>query len=96
MIAWIDPSGKIYECPEGVLSPHYAVAESLLPHHEYPDDALMKLGWVKVGSSVYSRPIIDRPPTQAQINTLSELYLLSRLLVNNGTSYINYSQKFQT
>ena len=50
----------------------------------------MNLGWVLVGSSCYHSPIINKRPTQSQINSLDQLGLLDKLCILDNGYYINY------
>lgn len=66
---------------EEIISIHYAIAKQCFPDMEYPDDYVTKkLGWVLVGSSVYSCPVIYRKPTEKQIKTLKKLGIFHRLI----------------
>ena len=72
---FIDPFGKIYKYKgdddlEEIISLHYEIAAEIYPNEKYPDDKLMKLGWLQIGSSCYNSPIMHKLPTQAQINTM--------------------------
>ena len=58
----------------------------------HPKDFAMKQGWVMVGSRVYSEPIMQHEPTQAQIDTLYDLGLYRRLNILEGDFYINYAK----
>ena len=75
------------------ISLHYGIAAVLFPDIIYPKDPkdhVMKLGWVLVGSTVYGSPIIDKCPTQAQLNTLLDLDLYDRLLMQVNDHYPKY------
>lgn len=90
---WIDLYGKCHKFKgndEDIVSIHYEIAKLIYPNSNTPDDILMNLGWVLVGSSVYSCPIIHKKPTQAQINRLDKLNLLDRLCFLHNNSYPNY------
>ena len=99
---WIDRQGIIHKY-EGdmykeVTSFHYEIASNLFPDIKYPDspdDFLMKLGCVLVGSTVYSTPIIHKRPTRAQIKTLDELDLYDRLCFPHDGYMVNFD-KYQT
>ena len=92
---FIDTYGKIHRYKgevsgEQVISYHYQIAKTLYPELNHPDDFLKSLGWVLVGSTVYKDPFCDKIPTQAQINTLDRLDLLSRFMVLENGYYLNY------
>lgn len=90
---FIDTDGKCYKYDgddEEIVSIHYEIAHRLFPNAKSPDDVLMNLGWVMVGSSCYHTPIIHKKPTQAQINKLYELNLYYRLCRLYKDSYPNY------
>lgn len=92
---WIDRSGKTHKF-KGDLSEEYAsfhgeIASQLYPESNRPTDILMNLGWVMVGSTVYSHPIIHKAPSQAQINKLYELDLYKWLTFQHNGYYINYN-----
>lgn len=80
---WIDRGGKCHfftgseEDAEELISIHYAIAADLFPEIKYPNDPeayIEKLGWIKMGSSVYNCPIIiNKNPTRKQKNKLFEL-----------------------
>jgi len=93
---WIDTNGKTHklkgDLTKEITSIHYQIAKSLFPELEYPDDHLMKLGWILVGSSVYSCPIINAKPTRKQLNKLFELELYTRLCFKYKESYPNYDK----
>ena len=93
---WIDRSGKIHKF-KGDLSKEYAslhseIATQLYPESNRPTDILMNLGWVMVGSTVYSHPIIHKAPSQAQINKLYELDLYKWLTFQHNGYYIKYDE----
>ena len=72
---------------------HYGIAEKLFPKVDVPDDYVMdKLGWVMMGSSVYTTPIIHKKPTQAQIDKLFDLGKLDRLCFLYDHSYPNWEK----
>jgi hypothetical protein len=65
-----------------ITSMHYHIAQKLFPKIVYPkspDDYVMSLGWILVGSSVYHCPIIHKKPTDLQIKTLKDLDLFDYL-----------------
>lgn len=80
---WIDRSGNCYffkgskEDAEEIVSIHYAIAADLFPEIKYPNDPeiyIEKLGWIKMGSSVYNCPVIyNKRPTLKQKNKLFKL-----------------------
>lgn len=90
---FIDSTGtehKFLGDAENTVSIHYEIARSIYPDDDRPDDKLMELGWILMGSSVYSSPIIHKEPTQAQIDTLHNKGLLKRLCILNNGFYLNY------
>ena len=74
---WIDPQGKIYkftgqfEEALEIVSLHYWIALEIFPDAEYPQDSLIKLGWIPRGLTVAKD--YTKEPTQAQINTIDKL-----------------------
>jgi len=74
---FIDRTGRIYKyngnMMKDVVSIHYEIAYKLFPNMDNPDDYLMKLGWVMVGSSVHSSPITHKKVSQSQLDTLFDL-----------------------
>jgi hypothetical protein len=89
---FIDLQGNVhkYTLKEGedieeIYSIHLHIAEDLFPNVHNPDDYVCRLGWITIGSSVYSTPVCEKEPTQAQINTMFTLGLLNRLCVLNPT-----------
>ena len=92
---FIDRDGKCHKFKgddSDIISIHYEIAHSLYPDAKNPDNILMNLGWILVGSSVYSSPIIHKKPTQAQINKLYDLNLFDRLCFLHKNSYSNYKK----
>ena len=91
---YIDNRGKVHKyngdlnCE--IISFHRLISKNLFPDIEHADDYVRKIGYVLVGSNVYSCPICDRVPTQSQINRLDSLGLLKRLCVLNNGYYHNY------
>jgi hypothetical protein len=78
---WIDPDGKIQKWDKtwrnlgDYSSVHYAIARRMLPKVKFPkspDDVLLTLGWIIIGSASGGN-LIRKYPTQAQINTLYDL-----------------------
>jgi hypothetical protein len=63
-----------------IISMHYRIANELFPELKTPDDYVMELGWVMVGSSVYNCPVIHKKPTDKQVKTLEKLKLFDRLI----------------
>jgi len=97
---WIDRSGKIHMF-KGDLSQEYAsfhreIATQLYPESNKPTDILMNLGWIMVGGTVYSDPIIHKAPSQAQINKLDELDLYKHLTFLHNGYYISYKKYWFT
>ena len=78
---FIDRDGIIQkytgDLKDTVISMHYRIASDLFSDITYPqspdDHVTEKLGWVLVGSSVYTTPICYRRPTAAQLKTLQDL-----------------------
>lgn len=97
---YIDRSGKIHKLDinnidykiDDIVSFHYEIAKQIYPDVKSPDDVLMNLGWVMVGSCVYSIPIIHKKPTQAQLNKLDKLGLYDRLCFLHDGYYPNYKK----
>ncbi|MFA5366690.1 MAG: hypothetical protein WC333_02300 [Dehalococcoidia bacterium] len=95
---WIARDGKVhkYNGPlnEELVSIHSEIARELFPNHLKPKDMMMKTGWLMVGSVVYSTPIIDIAPTQAQLNTLFDIdeWLFERFCFLHGGYYLNYKE----
>ena len=90
---YIDRRGKCHKYNkniEDIVSVHYQIASKLYPDARNPDDVLMKLGWVMIGSSCYIHPIIRRKPTQSQINTLDRIGEYEKLTFLHEGHYINY------
>ena len=78
---WINTYGECvyfsnYDSEIGYPSFHYEIACREFPNEKDPEDKLMDLGWIKVGSVVYHVPYSIKEPTQAQIDTLFDLKLL--------------------
>ncbi len=96
---WIDRNGKSYKYKgkdvDEIASLHGVIATDLYPDSNRPTDILMNLGWVMVGSTVYSCPIIHKEPTQAQINALDKLGEFNRLCILENNSYPNYAKKMR-
>lgn len=92
---WIDRTGKCHkftgDLSEQYTSFHSEIAQNLYPDSNRPTDILMGLGWILVGSTVYHHPIIDKKPSQAQINKLSELDLYKTLTILDNGYYVYYS-----
>jgi len=92
---FIDTNGKCHKFKgnaEDVVSIHYQIAIKLYPDTRRPDDILMNLGWILMGSSVYSAPIIHKEPTQSQINKLDSLGEFRRLTILKDGFYVLYSK----
>lgn len=54
----------------------------------------MDLGWVMIGSVVYSIPIIHKNPTKLQINKLIKLDLYKSLHILHNSHYINFDEDY--
>lgn len=93
---WIDRLGKIHrfngDLSEEYASLHSEIAGLLYPESNRPTDILMNLGWIMVGSTVYSHPIIHKKPTQAQINACYDLNLYKRLTFLHDGYYVPYDK----
>ena len=81
---WIDRQGKLRkyqgDLSETIISMHYEIAVQEFP--KIPNvntDHLFYLGWIMIGSSCYSQPIIHKKPSQKQLDVLYDLNLLKRL-----------------
>lgn len=93
---WIDRSGNIHKF-KGDLTQEYAslhseIASKLHPDSNRPTDILMGLGWIMIGSTVYSHPICHKKPSQAQINQLFEIGLYEKLTFLHNGYYENYDK----
>lgn len=93
---YIDRYGKVHkykgDLSDEIVSIHYRIAKSIYPDSDNPDDVLLGLGWIMVGSSCYHQPIIHRRATQSQINTLDKLDLYTQLTFLHEKHYINYEK----
>lgn len=93
---WIDRAGKVHKFNGDLtctyVSLHSEIASELYPESNRPTDILMNLGWIMVGSTVYSHPIIHKKPSQAQINKLDELELYDSLTFQYNGYYIPYNK----
>ena len=91
---WIDPYGKVHkytgDLSVDIISFHYEIAHNLFPDISNPCRYLENLGWILIGSTVYHSPIINKRPTQSQINSLDQLGLLNKLCILDNGYYINY------
>ena len=81
---FIDREGKkiIYQgdLTEEIISMHSQIARQCFPEINNPLDYIMKLGWIEIGSTVYTVPIIHRKPTEKQIKTLKRIKKLEYLI----------------
>jgi hypothetical protein len=95
---WIARDGKVHKyngpLDEEIVSMHSEIANELFPNHPRPKDMMMKTGWLMMGSVVYSTPIIDIAPSQAQLNTLFELdeWQFKRFCFLHNGYYLNYEE----
>lgn len=93
---FIDPEGKIHKYKGDlsieIVSIHSEIASVFYPESNRPTDVLLNIGWCMVGSTVYAVPIMNKKPTQQQINKLYELGLYKRLCVLFNNSYPNYDE----
>jgi len=93
---WIDRRGKIrrYEgdLTEEIVSFHSEIARAIFPDVEYPGDHCQKLGWVKVGATCYGFPLIDKKPTQRQLDTLLDIKQLHLLRFLYERRYVSYKE----
>lgn len=93
---WIDRKGKLHKFT-GDLTCQYAsfhaeIARQLFPNSNRATDILTNWGWITIGSSVYSTPIIDKKPTSAQIKRLESLNLYESLTISHEGYYIPYDE----
>jgi len=82
---FIDRNGKKKtfkgDLKKEVISMHSYIAAQYFPDLDYPKDYILKkLGWILVGSTVYSCPITYRKPSEKQIETLKKLKIFHRLI----------------
>lgn len=92
---FIDREGRSHKFKgnvENVVSIHYEIAKKIYPNADHPDDLLMDMGWILMGSSVYSSPIIHKKPTNKQIAKLERLGMYDRLCFLHDRSYPNYAK----
>ena len=93
---FIDRYGKVIkytgDLDRDICSIHSEIASQIYPDAKYPSDVLMKRGWVMVGSSVYSTPIINIKPTQSQLNTIDKLGLYDRLHFSHEGFYVSWQK----
>lgn len=80
---WISPSGRVHKYTGdlglSIISMHYMIASEIHPDLVDPEIQLEGDGWIKVGCTAYSTPMIRTQPTQKQIDTLFDLEMLDRL-----------------
>jgi hypothetical protein len=89
---WIDTFGHIHKFkgnPENAISIHYEIAQTIISDSNYPDDVLMNRGWIKTFATGYNKPLINKTPTQAQINVLYSLGLYKKLLILQSNGHYN-------
>ncbi len=93
---YIDREGNVHkylgDLNEEIISIHYLIAKSFFQESRDPEVVLRRLGWVLVGSTVYHHPIINKKPSQAQINKLYELNLYDKLCFEHKGHYVNYDK----
>lgn len=96
---FIDRQGKIikldttnFEIDDDYVSIHYEIANQVLPHAKDAKKQLMDWGWIMIGSSVYSAPIIDKKPTELQVQTLINIGKYDRFCILQKGYYINYNE----
>lgn len=82
---FIDRNGKKIKfkgnLEEEVISMHSRIASHCFPDLDRPQDYVLKtLGWVMVGSTVFSCPVTYRKPSEKQIEVLKKLKLFHRLI----------------
>ena len=46
---------------------------NLFPNNPNPEKYVESIGWIKVGSTIYSSPVTYVAPNESQINTLYDL-----------------------
>lgn len=94
---WIDTYGLIHkfkgDLDQDYVSLHCEIVSDLFPNELRPEKYVEDLGWIKVGSTVYSCPVAEKEPTQDQVNTLLDLGLLNRLEINRGGYYIKFLKR---
>jgi hypothetical protein len=79
---WIDVEGNVHKWKfslrelDDYVSTHFAIAKTLYPQSDYPEDILYNLNWIAIGSAAYGKRI-KYEPTQAQINTMFDLGIKS-------------------
>ena len=100
---FIDPDGIVHKYKGNrdateIISLHHEIADMLFGHLKINDCVtyMMDLGWILVGSSCYSCPIIHKYPSQAQINTLYDLNLYHRLTFLHNDHYPNFVENETT
>ncbi len=95
---FIDRRGKVYkytgDLSREIISMHNEIAEPMFPESNHPAQILMDMGWVMVGSSVYSCPVINKTPSQSQLNKLFDInpMLFQRLCIEYHGYYMNYQE----
>ena len=93
---YIDRLGNVHKykgsLKDDIISMHYHIAHKLFPKLDYPDDHVMKLGWILCGSTVYHCPIIHIKPTVAQIQKLRDLDLYMKLCFLYIDTYASYNK----
>lgn len=95
---FIDRLGNIIRLPQekcsyiiDIGSVHYEIANYYYPELKYPDDYVMNLGWVLVGSSVYSVPYSLKVPSSRQVRTLKSLKMADRFFLMGERKLVKYS-----
>ncbi len=98
---FIDRTGKIikldtknFDLSDVYNSIHHEIGIQQFPNVSDPKKYMMSLGWIMVGSSVYSVPICDKMPSNLQLNTLKKLNLLNIFSVYDKdiNRYVNYEK----
>lgn len=91
---WIDTEGHIHkfngDLSEEYVSLHYVIVYNLFPNNPNPEKYVESIGWIKVGSTIYSGPITYVAPNESQINTLYDLGLLKKLEIENNGFFEKY------
>jgi len=95
---FIDRDGNIIrytgDMYEEIISMHNEIAAQVFPNDQYAEDKLMKLGYVMVGSTVYTSPIIEIKPSYKQIKTLINNNLYNRFCILMNGYYVNYEEYY--
>ena len=96
---FIDRKGKCHyykgsDNIDDIASLHAEIARGLFPSANNPEDMMMYRGWILVGSTCYTDPIIYIKATQAQINRLDRLDMYTKSIFPYNNYYINYEKNY--